>query len=131
ALPSPSRCAWPRKSSSVVGRMRAARGSPLPRLPLPWKSVGSDTGCEMRDGQRGMRDARCGMRATNGPLLRVFGTIGCSACRHVYPMRKLQNLDDWGGAHELARSAYLLTMSPTIRQDLRALVNIRRSTPLQ
>src|SRR5438132_6048583 len=29
--------------------MRAARGSPLPRLPLPWKSVGSDTG------ERGMR----------------------------------------------------------------------------
>ena len=69
------------------------------------------------------------MRAANGPLLRVFGTIGCSACRHVYPMRKLQNLDAWRGAQELARSAYLLTMGPTLSKHFGLIDQIRRAAP--
>src|SRR5438876_225193 len=39
ALPGPSSCSWPRNSSSVRGRIRAASGSEWRR-----KSVGSDTG---------------------------------------------------------------------------------------
>src|SRR5437773_11975089 len=39
AVPGPSRCSWPRNSSSVRGRIRAASGSEWRR-----KSVGSDTG---------------------------------------------------------------------------------------
>src|SRR2546426_6383588 len=38
-FPGPSRCSWPRNSSRVVGRMRAARGS-AERA----NRVGSDTG---------------------------------------------------------------------------------------
>src|SRR2546429_2388878 len=39
ALPGPSSCSWPRNSSSVRGRIRAASGSGWRR-----KSVGSETG---------------------------------------------------------------------------------------
>src|SRR2546422_6202353 len=53
-FPGPSRCSWPRNSSRVVGRMRAARGSAERE-----NNVGSDTGDGRREAgviPRGKRD---------------------------------------------------------------------------
>src|SRR6266576_5986207 len=103
ALPGPSRCSWPRKSSSVVGRMRAARGSPLPRLPLPWKSVGSDTGKGKRETGNVLRENVSGPQHT--------GTEERVTRFYLGPMRQLQQLDAWRVAQELAETAYRLTMT--------------------
>jgi len=67
------------------------------------------------------------MRATNRPLLRSFGTFGGSSCPYLHPMRKLQNLDAWRGAQELARSAYLLTMVTTVSKHFGLIDQIRRA----
>ncbi len=44
-------------------------------------------------------------------------------------MRKLQNLDAWRGAQELARSAYLLTMGTTVSKHFALIDQIRRAAP--
>src|SRR5688572_25603978 len=69
------------------------------------------------------------MRAVNRPRLHRFGTFRCSRCAHLYAMRKLQKLDAWRGAQELARSAYLLTMTPTLRKHFALIDQIRRAAP--
>src|SRR3989442_15079262 len=42
-------------------------------------------------------------------------------------MRKLQKLDTWRGAQELARVAYLLTMAPTVSKHFALVDQIRRA----
>ena len=42
-------------------------------------------------------------------------------------MRKLQHLDAWRGAQQLARSAYLLTMAPTVARHFGLIDQIRRA----
>ena len=42
-------------------------------------------------------------------------------------MRKLQHLDAWRGAQQLARSAYLLTMAPTVGKHFGLIDQIRRA----
>src|SRR5438309_4525130 len=42
-------------------------------------------------------------------------------------MRKLQNLDTWRGAQELARAAYLLTTAPTLSKHFALVDQIRRA----
>jgi four helix bundle protein len=42
-------------------------------------------------------------------------------------MRKLQNLDAWRGAQELARASYLLTMAPTVSKHFALVDQIRRA----
>jgi len=44
-------------------------------------------------------------------------------------MRKLQSLDAWRGAQQLARSAYLLTMAPTVSKHFGLIDQIRRAAP--
>src|SRR4029077_15026562 len=99
----PGRGSWPRISSTVVGRMRAARGSPPPRLPLPWKSVGSDTG--NGKGERGnvLRENASGSQHTDTEQ-------SMSPC-YLAAMRQLEQLDAWRVAQELAEAAYRLTMT--------------------
>src|SRR5438034_7143799 len=90
--------------------MRAARGSPLPRLPLPWKSVGSDTGCEMRDaGCVETAPARGNRVAPLPPTHDMFTDV-----------RKLERLDTWRCAQELAYQAYLLTRSEEHTSELQS-----------
>src|SRR5881275_1582494 len=96
-LPEPRRCSWPRNSSRLVGRMRAARGSPLPRLPLPWKSVGSDTGKGKRETGNVLRENVSGPQHT--------GTEECVTRFYLGPMRQLEQLDAWRVAQELAETA--------------------------
>jgi four helix bundle protein len=42
-------------------------------------------------------------------------------------MRKLENLDAWRGAQELARVAYLLTTAPTVSKHFALVDQIRRA----
>src|SRR5688572_5701692 len=100
AFPAPSRCSWPRNSSSVRGRMRAASGSAE-----CWNRVGSDTG-EKGMG-KGERDA----------WFAVFGTgpqdkdPTCQKTRaHIVAVKQLASLEAWKCSNELARSAYRLTL---------------------
>ena len=74
--------------------MRAARGSPLPRLPLPWKSVGSDTGKGKRETGNVLRENVSGPQHT--------GTEECVTRFYLGPMRQLEQLDAWRVAQELA-----------------------------
>src|SRR5690348_17126140 len=105
ALPGPSRCSWPRNSSSLVGRMRAARGSPLPRLPLPWKSVGSDTG------ERGMGKGEGDHGdALFGAGMHEYDVMRMRKHNHIGAMKQLASLEAWKCANALARSAYRLTL---------------------
>jgi len=69
------------------------------------------------------------MRATYGSWLRSFGTFGCSPRPYRHPMRKLQHLDAWRGAQQLARSAYLLTMALTVSKHFGLIDQIRRAAP--
>src|SRR6266480_2708821 len=97
--------------------MRAARGSPLPPLPLPWKSVGSDTGCEMRDaGSVETAPARGNRVAPLPPTHDMFTDV-----------RKLERLDTWRCAQELAYQAYLLTLSPHLSRHFALIDQIRRA----
>src|SRR5438309_11100070 len=83
--------------------MRAARGSPLPSLPLPWKSVGSDTGKGIRETGNVLRENVSGPQHT--------GTEECVTRFYLGPMRQLEQLDAWRVAQELAETAYRLTRS--------------------
>src|SRR5947199_5843595 len=81
--------------------MRAARGSPLLPLPLPWKSVGSDTGCEMRDGHRGMRDAGCELA---GCGMRDAGCVQIAHGRKNAGVSRGRAQAKFGGASKLQRA---------------------------
>src|SRR5881628_3081457 len=105
ALPGPSRCSWPRKSSSVVGLIRAASGSGE-----PWNRVGSvtiemrDAGCGMRETKRGMLDAGC---VETAPARGNRVVLSPPAPNMLIDVRKLQRLDTWRIAQDLAYQAYL------------------------
>ncbi|TMC55050.1 MAG: four helix bundle protein [Chloroflexi bacterium] len=97
--------------------MRAARGSPLPRFPPPWKSVGSDTGAGMRDaGCVETAPARTNRVALPPPAQDMFTDV-----------RKLEHLDAWRCAQELAYQAYLLTLSPQLSKHFALIDQIRRA----
>src|SRR6267143_4768476 len=98
ALPGPSRFSWPRKPSRVRGRMRAASGPPP-----PWNSVGSDTGNEKRETRNVLHD--------RSPLLRESATLSWPVRWYPSLMKRLEKLDVWRGAQDLAHRAYLLTMT--------------------
>src|SRR6266550_582522 len=119
ALPGPSRCSWPRNSSSVVGRMRAARGSVPPAPPRPWKRVGSDTGNEKRETGHGPRKKR----ATSQDR----GTRASHEARHFHLMRQLESLDVWRSAQDLAEVAYRLTMEAPLSRHFALADQVRRT----
>src|SRR6266513_6179071 len=103
ALPGPSRCSWPRKSSSVVGRMRAARGSAERE-----NNVGSDTG----DGRREARVIRRG-KSDNS---RKLDAAPAESTRHLCRMRNLESIDACQVGQDLATLAYQLTLSPKLQR---------------
>ncbi|PYP74115.1 MAG: four helix bundle protein [Gemmatimonadetes bacterium] len=83
-----------------------------------------DAGCAPRPGCE-MRDAGC-VRQSN-PLLRDSGTLSLVPRRYLSAMRRLQKLDTWRGAQELARAAYLLTTTPTVSKHFALVDQIRRA----
>src|SRR5881392_3367852 len=99
--------------------MRAARGSPLPRLPLPWKSVGSDTGKGKRETGNVLRENVSGPQHT--------GTEECVTRFYLGPMRQLEQLDAWRVAQELAETAYRLTMTSPLDRHFGLMDQIRRA----
>src|SRR5881296_582850 len=119
ALPGPSRCSWPRKSSSVVGRMRAARGSPLLPLPLPWKSVGSDTGKGKRETGNVLRENASDSQHTD--------TEESVTTVYLRAMRQLEQFDAWRAAQELAETVYRLTMTSPLDRHFGLIDQIRRA----
>src|SRR3989442_6986891 len=95
-FPSPSSCSWPRNSSSVVGRMRAASGSAERE-----NNVGSlDTGHGKRDAGNAL--AETGLRP------RWIGTLPSGKAAYNRHVRQLESLDAWKVAQELAYKAYVL-----------------------
>src|SRR3989449_2553117 len=111
ALPEPSRCSWPRKSSSVFGLIRAASGSGE-----PWNKVGSFT--------IGMRDAGCvqiARKCKNAVMSRALAEVTFD------DVSKLERLDTWRGAQDLAYHAYLLTLSPQLSKHFALIDQIRRA----
>src|SRR2546425_10593178 len=116
-FPGASSCSWRRNSSKVPGRILAAKGSPA-----RWNSVGSDTGCPLPG--CGMRDAGCvktALRCRN----RVVSPP--SAQPRFTDVRKLDRLDAWRTAQELAYQAYLLTLSPQLSRHFALTDQIRRA----
>src|SRR5436309_9748643 len=103
ALPGPSRCSWPRNSSSVVGRMRAARGSAERENNVP-----SDTG----DGRREAGGIRRGKSLNARDLDAACG----DSTRHLWRMRNLESFDAWKLGQDLATLAYQLTLSPKLER---------------
>ena len=99
--------------------MRAARGSPLPRLPLPWESVGSDTGKGKRETGNVLRENVSGPQHT--------GTEECVTRFYLGPMRQLEQLDAWRVAQELAETAYRLTMTSPLDRHFGLMDQIRRA----
>src|SRR5690242_8874781 len=99
--------------------MRAARGSPLPRLPLPWKSVGSDTGNGKRETGNVLRENASGPQHT--------GTRDAMGRSYLRPMRQLEQLDTWRVAQELAEAAYRLTMTSPLDRHFALIDQIRRA----
>src|SRR5438094_1677544 len=114
ALPGPSRCSWPRKSSSVVGRMRAARGSAERE-----NSVESDTG----DGRREAGAIRRGKDRNS----RKFGAAPPDSTRHLWRMRNLESFDAWKLGQDLATLAYQLTLSPKLDRPFALKDQVRRA----
>src|SRR5439155_614441 len=114
ALPGPSRCSWPRNSSSVVGRMRAARGSAERE-----NSVGSDTG----DGRREAGVIRRGKNHNS----RKLGTAPPDSTRHHWRMRNLESFDAWKLGQDLATLAYQLTLSPKLDRHFALKDQVRRA----
>src|SRR5712691_4554181 len=122
-FPGPSRCSWPRNSSRVPGRMRAARGS-AERA----NRVGSDTGDGRRDTRNGKREAGNGKRsARKNCHVRRHDTHVCSHILYVHPMRHLQSLDVWRAAHDLTEVAYRLTTEPALSRHFALIDQIRRA----
>src|SRR6059036_2442238 len=107
-LPGPSSCSWPRNSSRVFGRIRAASGSFVPCPPCPWKRVGSDTGDGKREAGNGKRGVQKGRQAQK------MGTHAWPRHPYLPRVRQLQSLDAWRAAHELAELAYRLTTDPSL-----------------
>ena len=114
ALPGPSRCSWPRKSSSVVGRMRAARGSAERE-----NSVESDTG----DGRREAGVIRRGKNHNS----RKLGAAPPDSTRHLWWMRNLESFDAWKLGQDLATLAYQLTLSPKLDRHFALKDQVRRA----
>src|SRR5437764_2297735 len=114
AFPGPSRCSWPRKSSSVFGRMRAARGSAERK-----KSCGSDTGNGTRETGNVLREN----------VHRSQHTDADDSRTRLYrqPTRQLESLDAWRRAQELAEAAYRLTMTSPLDRHFGLIDQIRRA----
>ena len=110
---------WPRNSSRVVGRMRAASGS-AERA----NSVGSDTGNGKRETGNVRREKALNPQHT--------GTEACATPFYFRAMRQLESLDAWRIALELAEAAYRLTMTSPLDRHFGLIDQIRRaavSTP--
>src|SRR2546429_1130337 len=118
ALPGPSSCSWPRNSSSVRGRIRAARGSEPGRPPELWKSVASDTG----DGRR-----EAGERHEKRPSQQEFGEGFEPPAAHLGPMRNLESFDAWKCGRDLAQRAYRLTLERPLNRHFALSDQIRRA----
>src|SRR5437660_5215348 len=118
ALPEPSSCSWPRNSSSVRGRMRAARGSEPGRPPELWKSVASDTG----DGRR-----ETGERHEKRPSQQEFGEGFEPPAAHLGPVRNLESFDAWKCGRDLAQRAYRLTLQRPLNRHFALSDQIRRA----
>src|SRR6266571_620522 len=114
AFPGPRRCSWPRNSSRVRGRMRAARGSAERE-----KRVGSDTG----NGKWETGNERHEKSTTS----RNRGTNHSRAPTYVRLVRQLEALDVWRGALDLAEVAYRLTMEAPLQRHFALVDQVRRA----
>src|SRR5213592_919683 len=97
AFPGPSRCSWPRNSSRVRGRRRAASG-----LGERGNRVGSDT-----DALSGNGKGETGnVVAQKGAVRHSMGDDASPMAGYVPGMRQLESLDAWRTGQDLAEAAY-------------------------
>src|SRR5437660_3118449 len=73
-----------------------------------------------------MRDTRCGMRKS-APRRRPLVTRPAATPRTFDAVRKLERLDAWRTAQELAYQAYLLTLEPPLSKHFALIDQVRRA----